>query len=271
MKVASGLAGLLVAGQPTVPAHLEPAQPCQPAQPQEVVDLLAQPDRIAPGIQFRLPNRPEVFTIQGSQKGDFDQAQRLRTSLEMARKANLSVPSQVYRQERSMRAVQLTGEASTYGYGDGLYGQLTSSGKRAVDGVAALEMDLAHALSAQGAIPYSMSGVKAVVEFPGGRKVTKNLADKGGLYNPISESGWRAKLMNAPVNEAGVADLGSVPYRIIDIVAPLNKYPRVTITVPLHRPIKVNSELPPAQALQRLSQWASDQGGRPSSTLQCQA
>ena len=170
-----------------------------------------------------------------------------------------------------MRAIRLTGEASTYGYGDGLYGQLTSSGKPAVDGVAALEMDLAHALSAQGAIPYSMSGVQAVVEFPGGRKVTKSLADKGGLYNPITQAGWRSKLMKAPVNESGVADLGSVPYRIIDIVAPLNKYPRVTVTVPLHRPIRVKNELPPAQALQRLSRWASDKGGKPPSVLQCQA
>lgn len=182
MKVTAGIAGLLVTAQPSLPAQVKAVPDCSAAEPQEILDLLTQPQSIAPGVEYRLPNRSEVLRVAGSSTTKpFDDAQRLRTSLELAKKANLSVPTEVYRDQQSVRAIQLKGEASTYGYGDGLYGQATSSGKPAVDGVAALEMDLAHALSAQGAIPYSMAGVKAVVEFPGGRKVTKALADKGGL------------------------------------------------------------------------------------------
>ena len=272
LKIAAGMASLLVSAQPTLPAQMQPVTPCEPTAPQEVLDLLAHPQQIAPGVQYTLPGRQEVFTIQGAKGKEFNQEQQLRSSLELARRANLKVPSSVLQQQQQIKAIRLTGEASTYGYGDGLYGQLTSSGQRAVDGVAALEMDLAHTLSSQGAIPYSMAGVKAVVQFPSGRTVVKRLADKGSLFNPITEAGWKSRLQQAKVDDAGVADLGTVPYRILDIVAPLNKFHGVTITVPFHHPISMKKEQPPARALQELSRWAVQQGGKAEApALQCQA
>lgn len=258
-KTITVLAGALVVGQPTLPATLE----APPEPTHDVLDLLAHPQCIAPGVAYKVPGQSGVLTIPAGSNGAFDAAHQWRTSLELARRAQIEVPPQVQRQDWTVNSIRVTGEASTYGYGDGLYGKRTSSGKKAVKGVAALEIDLAHELSDRGAVPFSMAGVKAVVEFPGGKKVPKQLVDKGGLYNPLRQADWRARIEQAPVDQSGVADLGTVPYRIIDLVAPMNHYPRVTVTVTLQQPLSLSAELPPGEALQRLSRWALEQGGEP--------
>jgi hypothetical protein len=257
-KTVTVLASLLVVGQPTLPATRE----VQPEPVHDVLDLLAHPLCIAPGVSYQLPGEGGAFTIPGSPTGPFDAAHQWRTSLELARRAQIEVPPQVQQEQRTIRSIKVSGQASTYGYGDGLYGRRTSSGKKAVRGVAALEIDLAHELSDRGAIPFSMAGVKAQVEFPGGRTVSKQLVDKGGLYNPLTQSDWKARIESSPVY-GSTLDLGTVPYRVIDLVAPMNHYPRVTVTVTLQKPLTLSTELPPAEALQRLSRWAIEQGAKP--------
>ncbi len=256
-KTITVLAGVMLVGQPALPATHE----APPEATHDVLDLLAHPQCIAPGVAYKVPGQSGIFTIPAGSNGAFDAAHQWRTSLELARRAQIEVPPQVQRKDWTINSIRVTGEASTYGYGDGLYGKRTSSGKKAVKGVAALEIDLAHELSDRGAVPFSMAGVQAVVEFPGGKKVTKQLVDKGGLYNPLRQADWRARIEQAPVDQSGVADLGTVPYRIIDLVAPMNHYPRVTVTVTLQQPLSLSSELPPGEALQRLSRWALEQGG----------
>lgn len=261
----SGAAAMLVATQ-GVPAVTQETPsspgPAEPAKPQEVIDLLARPEQIAPGIEYRLPGSQDVLTVKGSGQGEFDQQQRLSTSLELARRAGIKVPTSVTGPEaRVVKAIKVTGAASTYGIGDGLYGARTSSGRPAVRGVAALEMDLAHVLRDKGAVPHSMAGVKAEVRFPSGQTVSKDLVDKGGLHNPLTERDWNQRIQNAKVNEHGVADLGKMSHRVIDIVGPVNLYPEVTVTVPLKRPFTLKSQVPPGLALQRLSQWARNQQG----------
>ncbi|MCE7873882.1 hypothetical protein DYH09_26405 [bacterium CPR1] len=259
-KTITLLAGVLAVGQPALPATHQVAP-----EPHDVLDLLAHPQCIAPGVAYQIPGQSGTFTIKDSSNGPLDAAHQWRTSLELAKRAQIEIPPQVQRKEWTINSIRVTGQASTYGYGDGLYGKRTSSGKKAVKGVAALEIDLAHELSDRGAVPFSMAGMKAVVEFPGGQKVTKQLVDKGGLYNPLDQADWGARIEQAPVNESGVADLGTVAYRIIDLVAPMNHYPKVTVTVTLQQPLSLSSELPPAEALQRLSRWALEQGGEPAS------
>jgi hypothetical protein len=235
-RLLSGSAALLMATQAmpaTTQENPSSLSPTDSATPEEVIDLLAQPDQVAPGIEYRLPGSEDVLTIKGSGQGQFDQQQRLNTSLELARRAGIKVPESVTSaQPREVKAIRVTGAASTYGIGDGLYGARTSSGRPAVGGVAALEMDLAHVLRDKGAVPHSMAGVKAKVELPSGETVLKDLVDKGGLHNPLTERDWQQRIERARIDDEGVADLGKMSHRVIDIVGPVNLYPQVTVTVP---------------------------------------
>lgn len=52
MRITSGLAGLLVAAQPALPAQAVAAPDCSTPEPKEVLDLLTQPQSIAPGVEY---------------------------------------------------------------------------------------------------------------------------------------------------------------------------------------------------------------------------
>lgn len=211
--------------------------------PHLLLDLIREPELILPGHHVAIPRASgeEVMLLPGEQE-QFSAAAKWAHTKALLGKAGWPLPAALQKQSVSVRSIRVRGTASTYGRNDGFAGQLTSSGKVVNASTAALQMDLAHVLADLKVVPFSMRGVKATLTMPSGKKVAKNLEDKGGLVNYLGEAYWRRAIKTMTVDANGVGTLAPLPashYRVVDIFTQRRStlIPNVTVEIHLKTPL----------------------------------
>lgn len=221
--------------------------------PHLLADLIRSPELIQPGRHVAIPKAwgEEVVLLPGRQKS-FSPADKWSHTKSLLSTAGWALPAQLQKQNVTVKSIKVTGTASTYGRNDGFAGQLTSSGKVVNASTAALQMDLAHVLADLKVVPFSMRGVKATLTMPNGKKVAKNLEDKGGLVNYLGEAYWRRALKTMSVDANGVGTLAPLPashYRVVDIFTQRRStlIPNVTVEIHLKKPLVRKLNLTPEQ------------------------
>ena len=223
--------------------------------PYQLLQLIREPKYIKPGshVLIPMPSGEELMLLPTSDGiTEYSPKSKWNYTKDLLKLAEWELPTKLPSRNKNINSIKVTGVASTYGRNDGFAGQLTSSGNIVDTSTAALQMDLAHVLSDLGVVPFSMRGVKATLTMPGGRQVTKNLEDKGGLVNYLGESYWREAVRTMAIDEHGVGTLAPLPgsrYRVVDIFTQSRStlIPNVTVEIHLKCPLVRKVDLTPSE------------------------
>lgn len=237
-----------------------------PEKPYRIMELIRNPKLIEPGVYVETDGSDgsrEVHVLPSAKKKKFTSSEKWKQTKFLMKAAGWELPLEVRAQDVKVKSIRLTGTASTYGRNDGFAGGRTSSGRTVTSKTVALQMDLAHVLSDLGLVPFSMRDVKATLIMPDGRKLSKNLEDKGGLVNYLGESYWRKAIKTMSVDQNGVGTLAPLPashYRIVDIFTQRRStlIPGVTVEIHLKKPLVRKASLSATQCQAWMQKYYKD-------------